>query len=107
MVTLSDILAISGLGLGIFSCVLTGFLLGAFICLIKDIEGAETALADKVKEFGKMTAQASEANNSMGTMLTEMGDKVQIFGWKSIPNLQRLRLLVRAKPVFIGKSWVR
>tara|TARA_R110000824_G_scaffold23048_1_gene83270 strand:+ start:289 stop:606 length:318 start_codon:yes stop_codon:yes gene_type:complete len=96
MVTLSDILAISGLGLGIFSCVLTGFLLGAFICLIKDIEGAETALADKVKEFGKMTAQASEANNSMGTMLTEMGDKVQIID-------ERITMLSGTNTG--GKSW--
>tara|TARA_R110000868_G_scaffold387068_1_gene655561 strand:+ start:150 stop:467 length:318 start_codon:yes stop_codon:yes gene_type:complete len=96
MVTLSDILAISGLGLGIFSCVLTGFLLGAFICLIKDIEGSETALADKVKEFGKMTAQASEANNSMGTMLTEMGDKVQIID-------ERITMLSGTNTG--GKSW--
>lgn len=78
MVSLTDILAFSGLTLGLVSSIFTAFLLGNLITSLEAIKDAKTALADKVKEFGDITAKASEANNSMGLMLADLGERVQV-----------------------------
>ena len=96
MVTLNDVLAISGLTLGVLSCIFTAFFIGA-VCLMEqqlkdaktafienikefkeELKDSKTALSDKVNEFSEVTAKASEANNSMGTMLSDMGEKLHI-----------------------------
>ena len=62
----------------LFSLILTVFLLGVFVAILVEMKRAKTALVDKVKEFDKITSKVSDANNSMGLMLSDLGDRIQI-----------------------------
>ena len=66
-----------------FTAVISAFVAGSFVMTLKSLGDARTSLVkasenmdNKVKEFHEIIRQSSEANNSMGTMLSDMGDKL-------------------------------
>jgi len=75
MVSLNEVITVF---LSVLALIISLFLLGVAVTVLAELRNAKTALADKVKEFGEFTSKASEANNSMGLMLADLGDRVQV-----------------------------
>ena len=78
MVTLMITLVFTAIFLSVVCCIISAYFVGTVLQMREQIRDAKTALVLKVEEFGEVTAKASEANVSMGTMLADMGAKVQI-----------------------------